>query len=195
MKSLPRYFIHCGVLALVLPMSSCTTPSTRTPPPSAVCGIRDLDGPPIPETFAGTMNRTRRTRAASHVVQVNSVETGCCPTFDRVVFDFEGLRLPPVYTVEYVNGPVSQCGSGQNVPVVGSAKLKITFRTAQAHTEAGQATITNRNRRLHCPNLKQLVVTCDFEGTVEFVLGLNARRPYRVVELLNDSKLVIDVKH
>ena len=73
--------------------------------------------------------------------------------------------------------------------------MKISFDTTQAHTEAGQPTIANRNRHLNCPNLKQLVLTCDFEGKVEIVLGLNAKRPYRAVELLNDSKLVIDVKH
>lgn len=176
--------------------SSTPAPSTPAPSkPSALCSIHDVDGPAIPTHFTGTLNKTTKTRAANHVVQVNSVDTGCCATFDRVVFDFDGLRLPPVYTVEYINGPVSQCGSGQNVPLAGHAILKITFDTAQAHTDAGHATITNRNRKLNCPNLRQLAVTCDFEGKVEIVLGLNAKKPYRVVELLNDSKLIIDVKH
>jgi hypothetical protein len=43
--------------------------------------------------------------------------------------------------------------------------------------------------------LKHLVVACDFEGLIEVVLGLDAKRPYRVVEFPNDSKLVIDVQH
>jgi hypothetical protein len=193
MKTLQDALLRLGIAISLLILTGCVTP--KAPEPSVLCGIHDLGGPPIPENFAGTLNKTRRTRAATHVVQVNSVETACCPDFDRVVFDFDGLRLPPVYTVEYVDGPVAQCGSGQNVPIAGNAKLKITFDTAQAHTEAGQATITNRNRRLNCPNLRHLVLTCDFEGKVEVVLGLNAKRPYRTVELLNDSKLVIDVKH
>ena len=188
-----KTLLHLGAAVALLALNGCVTPKPSAP--SALCGIHDLDGPPIPQNFTGTLNKTRRTRAATHVVQVNSVETGCCATFDRVVFDFDGLRLPPVYTIQYVNGPIAQCGSGQNVHINGNAKLKISFDTAQAHTEAGQATITNRNRRLNCPNLRQLVVTCDFEGKVEVVLGLNAKRPYRAVELLNDSKLVIDVKH
>ena len=188
-----KTLLHLGAAVSLLTIAGCVTPKPSAP--SALCGIRDLDGPPIPENFSGTLNKTRRTRAANHVVQVNSAETACCPTFDRVVFDFDGLRLPPVYTVEYVEGPITQCGSGQNVAIHGNAKLKINFDTAQAHTEAGQATITDRNRQLNCPNLRHLVVTCDFEGKVEVVLGLNAKRPYRAVELLNDSKLVIDVKH
>ncbi len=195
MKTLPSSFIHIGIAALLALTSGCMTPMKPAPKPSALCSVKDSGGSAIPENFTGTTQRTRKTRAANHVVQVNSVDTGGCPTFDRVVFDFDGLRLPPVYTIEYVNGPVSQCGSGENVPIRGNAKLKITFDTAQAHTEAGQPTITNRDQHLNYPNLKHLVVICDFEGKVQIVLGLKAKTPYRAVELLNDSKLVIDVKH
>jgi hypothetical protein len=197
----PALLSLCLALSLAV-MTGCQSPKpggtagpSQPPKPSALCKIHDLDGPAIPATFSGTLNKTHKTRAANHVVQVNSVETACCQTFDRVVFDFEGIRLPPDYTVEYVTGPVSSCGSGQNIPVAGNAKLRIRFKTSQAHTDAGKPTITNRNRKLNCPNLRQLVVTCDFEGEVEVVLGLNSKKPYRVVELLNDSKLVIDVKH
>jgi hypothetical protein len=193
MKTLLRTIVLSIAAVSLAGLTGCTTHHPSAP--SALCGIRDLDGPQIPQDFTGTLQRTRRTRAATHVVQVNSVESACCATFDRVVFDFDGLRLPPVYTIEYVDGPIRQCGSGQTVAMQGNARLKISFDTAQAHTDAGQATITDRNRRLQCPNLRQLVVTCDFEGKVEIVLGLNSKRPYRAVELLNDSKLVVDVKH
>jgi hypothetical protein len=67
--------------------------------------------------------------------------------------------------------------------------------TAQAHTDAGQPTITDRDRHLTCRNLKQLVLTCDFEAKVGFVLGLDSKKPYRVVELQNPTRLVIDVKN
>jgi hypothetical protein len=38
-------------------------------------------------------------------------------------------------------------------------------------------------------------LTCDFEGKVVFVLGLVSKKPYRVVELQNPTRLVVDVKH
>jgi hypothetical protein len=53
----------------------------------------------------------------------------------------------------------------------------------------------NRDRHLNCRNLKQLVLTCDFEAKTAFVLGLDAKKPYRVVELQNPTRLVIDVKN
>jgi hypothetical protein len=79
--------------------------------------------------------------------------------------------------------------------MTGNAFLQISMDTAQAHTDAGQPTITDRNRHLNCSNLKQLVLTCDFEAKVTFVLGLNTKKPYRVVELQNPTRLVIDVKN
>ena len=80
-------------------------------------------------------------------------------------------------------------------PWLENARLRIAFNVAQAHTEAGQSTVSPRDRRLNCPNLWQLVTTCDFEGKVEFVAGLDVKRPYRVVELQNPTRLVIDIKH
>ena len=44
---------------------------------------------------------------------------------------------------------------------------------AQAHTDAGQATIAQTNRTVNLPNLRQLVQTCDFEGHVTWVLGVD----------------------
>ena len=99
------------------------------------------------------------------------------------------------WKIRYVHPPVKQCGSGNNIAVAGNAFLQISMDTAQAHTDAGQPTLTERDRQLNCQNLKQLVLTCDFEAKVGFVLGLNSRKPYRVVELQNPTRLVIDVKN
>jgi len=73
--------------------------------------------------------------------------------------------------------------------------LQISMDTAQAHTDAGQPTITDRDRQLNCRNLKQLVLICDFEAKVGFVFVLDSKKPYRVVELQNPARLVVDVKN
>ncbi len=190
MKALPSSLICLVFAVLVSPFTGCMT----CQPQSSICGIRDSGGPAIPETFTGTVNRTRKPRTVDHVVKAIGAETGCCKSFDRVVFDFEGSQLPP-YTVQYVTGPTIACRTNEAVPIEGAAKLKITFDEAQAHTPAQQPLFANPNRKLNCPNLKHLAVVCDFEGLVEVVLGLDAKKPYRVVELPNDSKLVIDIQH
>ena len=192
-----RFVLPVNALMATL-LCSCSTPQdTPKPPPpqhSAICRIVDENGRPVPGTFTGTHGTTHRGHAANHVVIVQNVQTGCCHTFDRLLFQFEGIRLP-TYTVQYVPGPITACGSGATVPMIGNARLRIAFDVAQAHTEAGQSTVSPRDRRLNCPNLRQLVTTCDFEAKVEFVAGLDAKRPYCVVELQNPTRLVIDIKH
>jgi len=162
--------------------------------PSALCNLTDDNGNAIPPTFAGTVNPTHQGHAATHVVLLQKAETACCNGFDRIVFTFEGFHHP-TWRVRYVHSPIQQCASGNNIAVAGTAFLQISMDTAQAHTDAGQPTITERDRHLNCPNLKQLVLTCDFEAKVGFVLGLDSKKPYRVVELQNPTRLVIDVKN
>ncbi len=180
--------IGAGVL---LALAGCATQGHE---PSALCRLSDDNGNPIPATFAGTLNPTHQGHAATHVVLVQKAETACCHGFDRIVFTCEGFHHP-TWKVRYVNPPIQQCASGKNIAVAGNAFLQISMDTAQAHTDVGQPTITDRNRHLNCPNLKQLVLTCDFEAKVGFVLGLNSKKPYRVVELQNPTRLVIDVKN
>ena len=71
--------------------------------------------------------------------------------------------------------------------------LHIRFNDLQAHTPQGEATIENRHRRLDFEIAKELKLICDFEGNVDWLLGLTAQRPYRVFELNDPARLVVDV--
>jgi hypothetical protein len=110
-----------------------------------------------------------------------------------VVFEFEGSAVPG-YRIGYQDRPV-QCGSGEPVEVAGGAWLQVQLLPAQAHTEAGEPTVQQRERHLALPVLKELESTCDFEADVTWVLGLASRRPYRVQELASPARLVVDVGH
>ena len=176
---------------LLFSLAGC---ATQGPTPSALCSLTDDNGNPIPATFTGTLNPSHQGHAASHVVLVQKAETACCNGFDRIVFTSEGFHHP-TWRVKYVQPPIQQCASGNNIAVAGTAFLQISMDTAQAHTDAGQPTITDRDRHLNCANLKQLVLTCDFEAKVAFVFGLSSKKPYRVVELQNPTRLVVDVKN
>ena len=188
LSSFLSQIIGAGVL---LSLAGCATQGHA---PSALCSLTDDNRNPIPAAFTGTLNPRHQGHAVTHVVLVQKVETACCNGFDRIVFTFEGFHHP-TWKTRYVNPPIQQCASGNNIVVTGNAFLQISMDTAQAHTDAGQPTITDRNRHLNCPNLKQLVLTCDFEAKVGFVLGLSSKKAYRVVELQNPTRLVIDVKN
>ena len=124
---------------------------------------------------------------------LGEIRTGRHKGFDRVVFEFRGGAMPG-YHVEYIDRPVRACGSGDVVPVAGDGWLSVRLTPAQAHTDAGKPTIRYRERRLRLPVLRELQSTCDFEGEVQWVLGVSSPNRYRVMELTNPSRLVIDIK-
>ncbi|HEX2080500.1 MAG TPA: hypothetical protein VHG08_22545, partial [Longimicrobium sp.] len=74
------------------------------------------------------------------------------------------------------------------------AWLSITLRGAQAHTESGQATVADRERRLRMPVVRELEFVCDFEGVVQIVLGVSSPNRFRIVELQNPTRLIVDVQ-
>lgn len=144
--------------------------------------------------FEGTAGVTEKRRDGRAPVVLREVRAARHDDFDRVVFEFEGDALPG-YRVEYVDRPVRQCGSGRAVALEGEGWLRVSLRPAYAHTERGEPTVAERERRIGFPNLKELKMVCDFEADVEWALGLSSPERYRVLELQGPARLVLDVKH
>ncbi len=159
-----------------------------------LCDLSDpTTGTRLPDTFAGTVVDTSAPKSLPGPALLTDVESIECNGFDRVVFTFDGSATPG-YFVAYIDKPVRACGSGNVVPVSGDGFLEIRMTPAQAHSDAGQPTIADRNRVLNYENLLQLVDTCDFEGNVTWVLGVASPNAYRVTELTSPPRLVLDVK-
>ncbi len=168
--------------------TSCTTTTN-------LCQLRDPNtGQLVPANFTGTVGTVEIQKGLESNVTLQSVSTTTCEGFDRVVFQFN-TPATPGYHVSYIDKPIRLCGSGNTVAVAGDAWLEVRMTQTQAHTEAGQSTIAERNRTVNLPNLRQLVQTCDFEGHVTWVLGVGSPKRFRVVELTNPSRIVVDVKH
>lgn len=144
--------------------------------------------------FVGTTEPIHRSRSAPPVAILSEVRAAEHTEYDRVVFEFENAPLPG-YHLEYATGPVYQCGSGDEVNVPDAARLIVRLEPARAHDDRGNVTITERQRVLGLPNIERLLMICDFEAQVEWVLGLAARTPYRVSELSEPPRLVVDVRH
>jgi hypothetical protein len=122
---------------------------------------------------------------------LRDVRTAQEPTFDRIAFEFEDPMVPG-YRVGYVDS-VYECASGKRVLVLGNSSLTVRFSPAQAHTETRIVTIKGADRRLTLPILKELKLSCDFEAEVSWVLGLSARKVFRVTELSSSARLVVDI--
>jgi hypothetical protein len=169
---------------------------TAEPPvPAAQPAPADEAASAAPAEFKGTANNTLKENPnATGAVLLRDVRSAVHPTYDRVVFEFEGVQLPS-YKVEYIDKPVRSCGSGDVVPLAGDAWLSVLFTGANAHTDAGEPTIKDRTRSPNHTIVKDLKLTCDFEAEVEWVMGVASPNKYRVLELKNPTRLVVDVNH
>jgi hypothetical protein len=145
------------------------------------------------QEFKGTTSTAEVKRSNLAPALLRAVRTGRHAGFDRVVFEFEGNAVPG-YHIEFGAKPVKDCGEGAVVPVSAEAVMLIRLQPANAHTEAGVATVTDRQRNPNLPILKELKLICDFEAQVEWVAGIKSRNPYRVTELTNPARLVVDIR-
>src|SRR5690606_28210197 len=144
--------------------------------------------------FEGTTAPTMRRATITGLSTQTAVRAGRQQGFDRVVFEFGSGGLPG-YTIEYVGRPIRQCGSGNAVSVAGSAWLRVGMTPARAHDDDGQATVAERALSPGLPAVRALRLTCDFEAVLEWVIGVDERKPYRVLELRNPDRLVADILH
>lgn len=148
--------------------SGCDTAPWRSAPVSVTHAV---SVPPVPVLTA--------VRVAQHP------ECG----YDRIVLDITGPL--PSYSVRYVDHVIAD-PSGQVVSMPGVRYLQITLRPAQAHSDAGAATVTAGVRRPGFPALTSWALAGDFEGVVNIALGLTGQVSMRTGEL--PGRIYIDVK-
>jgi hypothetical protein len=149
-----------------------------------------------PRAFEGTAGTEQRQRSGAAPSTLRSVRTAEHEGFDRIVFEFDGAI--PGYHLEFIDRPVRECGSGRTVAVAGQGWLRVRLEPARAHEIVdgfAQVTVASRNRNLDHGVIQQLVQTCDFEAQVEWVAGVAAPTQYRLLQLSEPSRLVVDINH
>ena len=186
----------------VQPGVGSATPATTPKQSTANAGIPTSTARPdetaeVEQDFEGTAGITEKKNPnIKDAVVMAYVRSARHAGFDRVVFEFRGDQLP-TYKIEYVD-KAENCASGEKVPLSGSASLSVLFTNAYAHTlDDGNPTIPMKDRT-QSPNLpivKDLKLICDFEAEVEWIMGNSAPNKYRVLELKDPTRLVVDIKH
>src|SRR2546425_253746 len=151
---------------------------------------------PQDTSFAGTTAPVQRAppRPGAPPRILRSVEAASGPAYDRVVFVFAADSVPG-YHVEYTTKPVRRCASGDPVMVAGAGRLVVRFEPAQAHDDRGNPTPLERERVLGLAAVEEMKLVCDFEGQVEWVLGVMAAGPYRVLDSAGPARVVVDIRH
>ncbi len=121
---------------------------------------------------------------------VADVRAGQHPCYDRLVID---LDQAAGYRVGYVPSVLTQ-GKGAPVSLRGAAFLEVTVY-ATASTPANPADVANVTG---FRTFRQVAFAGSFEGYTSLGLGVRAKLPFRVFELVSPnqpSRLVVDVGH
>ena len=124
-------------------------------------------------------------------VRVGSHPDG--PGWDRIVFEFRNA-LPQV-DIEVATPNFTQCGSGMPVTLKGSSAIKVRFEGAQSHDDSGKLTIDAMQVAGPGKSITESRQTCDFEGQVQWGIGLSGSQVFQVTSLASPPRLVIDVRH
>lgn len=122
--------------------------------------------------------------------------------YDRIVFEYaQDTRSSvislangvPGYRVEYVES-ATECGSGFPVTSDGQVMLQVHLPGSYIYDpETGEATVDDLDLS---PNLQSIVSVeeiCGFEGHSTWILGLRAGHPFRIQEIAEPPRLVIDI--
>lgn len=127
--------------------------------------------------FEGATTPTSAPGTASGVALLTDVQVG-----DGVV-TFTFREGTPGFDVQYVEPPITQDGSGEEMQVAGSAFLGVRMEPASGVDLSGEEyeeTYTGPERIPGTGVIAEVVRTGDFEAVLSWVVGLDEERPYRV---------------
>lgn len=140
-----------------------------------------------------TKKLVERKKEGIATVTLRQVRAADQTDFDRIVFEFKETEVPG-YRVEYVASVKDTAGTIHKL--FGKAFLRVDMNPAWAHSnETGAPSLTEREKRVNLSTIIEFKQVEDFEGVVSYALGLSGRKPFRVTEMSNPARLVIDIKH
>jgi hypothetical protein len=124
------------------------------------------------------------------VAFIDSVRTGTHSGYDRITIEFQNGLPSSVDLRLQGNSTFTNSPRGDNVTLAGSAGLLVVIKGADEHT----AYIGATDFKTNYPVLLEARQMEDFEGTVQWGLGLSKSACYRMFTLASPQRLVIDVQ-
>jgi hypothetical protein len=114
--------------------------------------------------------------------------------FDRLVFEFKGGI--PNYLIQFERGPAFENTAERKIRVRGRYFITINLQTLPyPEDDSKDADIKLPTRTGGMKLFNQMKEIEWFEGVRFFAIGLDAKRPFRVTELKNPNRLVIDFRY
>ena len=127
-------------------------------------------------------------RATLHSIDVSAGET-----FDRATFGFGDDAPYPGYRIVWNDSTAASCADSTSVkPPAGTLVIRFEPSTAK---DAGRATVAKTSQRPALPSVETARQVCDKNDKLIWALGAADSTRFRVVELRDPPRLVVDVRH
>jgi hypothetical protein len=178
-----------GGTTATTPSSTSFAPATTAPPATTTA---PAPGPLLVWPFTTSVEVAHPVKVPPVPVLAH-VRVGQHPGYDRIVFEFTGPI--PGYRIQPVT-ELAEDASGKPVWPSSRNLLWVRLEPAQAHTNAGNATLAANERQgaPSLPALREFRLIGDFEGVVSYGLRLGLAAPnLHVFELTGPNRLVIDI--
>jgi hypothetical protein len=127
-------------------------------------------------------------RVAQPIAYVDAVRTGTHAGYDRITIEFQNGLPGDIQIATQNNATFTQNASGRQIVLQGSAGLLITMDGADEHTHYSGPVDFKTNY----PVLLETQQVQDFEGFVQWGVGLSRGACYRAFLLESPLRLVID---
>jgi hypothetical protein len=126
-----------------------------------------------------------------NVAFIDAIRTGTHTGYDRITIEFNngfpaGVDLTTQNSATFIQG-----ASGQSIALKGNAGILVTIHGADGHTAYSGST----DFKTAYVVLVEARQVQDFEGTVQWGLGLSKSACYRAFLLPNPVRLVIDIQN
>jgi hypothetical protein len=121
---------------------------------------------------------------------VDAVRPGTHAGYDRLTIEFMAGHPTDVLVTQQGDAVFTQGASGQRITLAGSAGILVTIQGTDEHTDySGPLDYKTRY-----PVLLEARQVQDFEGTVQWGIGLSKPACYRAFFLTSPTRLVIDIQ-
>ena len=162
------------------PTTTATTPApTATTGGAAAWSTATKTGPGGTQPPDGPSAKLAAIRAARH------------PGYDRVVFQFEGAEVPG-YRIEYVREITLGETDDQFLTLQGGALVQATFQGSATEDYRPETQTVPDKLTPGLAQVKQIGLAEDWEGVVRLGIGLDHRAGFRVLELHDPARVVVD---
>jgi hypothetical protein len=133
----------------------------------------------------------RQNKESQETAYLKEVRVAKNKGFDRVVFEFLGDI--PHYRIEYIEPPIINTAD-QEIKVSGNFFVRIIIHSLPYPEDEKFPEAKIPTGKLNFPVISEVREIEWFEGDRELAVGLKAKKLYRVRQLKNPTRLIIDFK-